>query len=594
MQASDSSLERLISTTRHYASPFGVRHESSNLLQYLQAIQARDAFISTDNIAALGQTLGLSTTQIKSVIDFYSLLNTEPCRYDIRFSDNITDRMQHNGALRVKLQAAIKPVAEQVRINTTSCTGLCDQGPGLLVNGVAIGTLDADRISQIAELINSGVAVSDWPIEFFQIRDNIHRKDLLLEALDQHDNDGLQALLKQDDNAILETLQQSGLRGRGGAGFPTARKWQSCRDSQARQRYVVCNADEGEPGTFKDRVLLNRYAHQVFEGMTLCAAIIGATRGFIYLRSEYRYLLGPLLQVRQQRLDAGLLGDNILNQPGLDFDIGIHIGAGAYICGEESALIESLEGKRGVPRIRPPFPVVQGYDNQPTVVNNVETFAAAAAIAARGADWFRQAGTDESTGSKLLSISGDCAKPGIYEYPFGVRIREILDDCGAHDSQAVQIAGAAGRLIPADQFERKLAFEDLATGGSFMVFDQSRNLLDVVDNFAGFFVHESCGFCTPCRVGTSLLRDLFNKLQQGHASAYDVEEMRRIGHLMRHASHCGLGTTAANPLLDLIENFPQLVKAQLGNPDYEPAFDLDAALQQSRNLTGRNDDHAHL
>jgi len=296
----------------------------------------------------------------------------------------------------------------------------------------------------------------------------------------------------------------------------------------------------------------------------------------------------------EKRRDAGLLGTDILGREGFDFDIEIHMGAGAYICGEESAMIESMEGKRGIPRDRPPFPVTHGYKGQPTVVNNVETFVAAARIAVFGADWFRSAGTKQSCGTKLLSISGDCARPGIYEYPYGVSIRQILEDCGAEDTQAVQVSGAAGFTIPPQEFYRTIAFEDVPTGGSFMIFNQKRDLLEMVQNFNEFFCHESCGFCTPCRIGGTLMKDLLNKVIVGHATAYDLNEMKKIGHLMKNTAHCGLGTTAPNPILDTMEKFPGIYSKRLLNRSYEPAFDLDAALDSSRHITGRDDEAAHI
>jgi len=328
--------------------------------------------------------------------------------------------------------------------------------------------------------------------------------------------------------------------------------------------------------------------------MTLCAATIGADQGFLYLRGEYLYLLEPLEAELTRRREAGLLGKGIRGQSGLDFDIEIHLGAGAYICGEESALIESLEGKRGNPRNRPPFPVTHGYLGRPTVVNNVETFVAAALIAAHGAEWFRSRGTAQSTGTKLLSVSGDCARPGIYEYPFGVTVQQILDDCGATGTQAVQVAGAAGRTVPPAEFGRRIAFEDLATGGSFMIFDGSRDLLEMVQNFTDFFVHESCGFCTPCRVGTTLLAKTLKKVCCGHSTRADLGTLQQVGELMRRTSHCGLGATAANPVLDTLEKFPELYESHLTSTHFEPGFDLDAALEEARLATGRDDAGAHL
>jgi [NiFe] hydrogenase diaphorase moiety large subunit len=328
--------------------------------------------------------------------------------------------------------------------------------------------------------------------------------------------------------------------------------------------------------------------------MILCAGVVGAREGFVYLRGEYRYLVEHLEAVLQRRREQGLLGRGIRGRDGFDFDIRIHLGAGAYICGEESALIESLEGKRGVTRKRPPFPVTEGYLDRPTVVNNVETFLAAARIAEHGGYWFRSEGTDKSAGSKILSVSGDCARPGIYEYPFGTRVEQVLADCGAEQTQAVQVSGAAGATLGRDEFQRVLAFEDLPTAGSFMIFDASRDLLDMVRNFADFFVHESCGFCTPCRVGGKLLRDLVEKVAAGQASRHDLDEMRLIADVLRRASHCGLGHTAPNHVLNTLDKFPELYESRLVSADYSPAFDLDAALSEARALTGRNDADAHI
>jgi [NiFe] hydrogenase diaphorase moiety large subunit len=332
--------------------------------------------------------------------------------------------------------------------------------------------------------------------------------------------------------------------------------------------------------------------------MTLAAGVVGAKTGFLYLRGEYRYLLEHLEAVLARRRAQGLLGTAIGAGQGpgggFDFDIRIHLGAGAYICGEESALIESLEGKRGITRKRPPFPVTEGYLDRPTVVNNVETFLAAARVAEHGGYWFRSEGTDRSAGSKILSVSGDCARPGIYEVPFGTSVAEVLADCGAEQTQCVQVSGAAGVTLTPDEFQRVLAFEDLPTAGSFMVFDQRRDLLDMVQNFAGFFAHESCGFCTPCRVGGRLVLDLVNKVAAGAAGRHDLDELRDIAQVMRRASHCGLGHTAANHVLNTLDKFPHIYRDRLRRTDYTPSFDLDAALAEARALTHRDDAEAHV
>ncbi|MDB4575954.1 NAD(P)H-dependent oxidoreductase subunit E [bacterium] len=570
------------------------------LLQHLCAIQQRYSYIPENAVEMLASRLLMPAVQIYGVIDFYTFLHREARGdFDILFSDNITDRMLGNQSLignlceKLHIEPGIPRADGRVTVDVTSCTGICDQGPALLVNGIAVSGLDEERISKVAELIEENTPLHDWPASFFTVDDNIQRSDILLD--DKIINgSAIQSLLKNDSDTLLTMLEQSGLRGRGGAGFKTALKWRFCRDTQATDHYVVCNADEGEPGTFKDRILLNSFADNVFEGMTLCAGIIGAKKGYVYLRGEYLYLLDRLEQALQKRRDANLLGKNICGQQGFDFDIVIHLGAGAYICGEESALIESLEGKRGIPRKRPPFPVTNGFLNQPTVVNNVETFVAAAKIAVFGADWYSSIGTSESTGTKLLSISGDCARPGIYEYPFGVSVRQILEDCGARDTQAVQVAGAAGATIPPQEFDRSIAFEDLSTGGSFMVFNQQRDLLDMVQNFSHFFCHESCGFCTPCRVGGPLMKNLLDKVIVGHATRNDLKEMENIGQIMQQNSHCGLGATAPNPVLDTLDKFPEIYTKRLANRGFEPAFDLDAALEESRQITGRDDTEAHI
>lgn len=556
--------------------------DASLLLQILIRIQDRFSHVPSTAIEHLQTLLDVTKTDILSVISFYSFLSLENLGlYHVLFSDNITDRMSNNQTLYDQMLSKLKGAS--ATIGLTSCTGLCDQGPGLLVNGVAINHLNEARIDEIAKLIQHNKPVSEWPPDFFQIEDNIRRRDrqLMMQA---GNGDSLRRLLQKGADWFMQTLDESGLRGRGGAGFNTASKWSLCQQAAASEHYVVCNADEGEPGTFKDRVLLNTDAHSVIEGMTLCARIINARNGLIYLRAEYRYLLESLQDVLQQRRADGLLGEAILGQHGFDFDIDIHLGAGAYICGEESALIESLEGRRGIPRIRPPFPVVSGYKNKPTVVNNVETFWSASRICVQGSDWFTQAGTYESSGTRLLSISGDCEQPGIYEYPFGTQVDKILQDCGGQQAQAVQLSGAAGSLVLSRDFNHELSFEDLASGGSFMVIGPERNLMDIAENFARFFKHESCGFCTPCRVGTSLLVDSIERFRAGNANANDITQLEQILNLMQVSSFCGLGCSAPTFFLNLLHNSPHVFKELIQSDNENPEFNLDATLSESRQL----------
>lgn len=571
------------------------RHD--HLLHRLHDLQCRFLRIPPLEIAPLAAELELPISQVEAVIDFYSFFHRTPRgRIDLLFS-NCTScgdlTLMRTLCELLGVAPGITRADGAVSIDETSCLGMCDQGASALVNGRILTQLSAQHLPTLAALINAGTPLDDWPAEWFAVQDNIRRTGLLLSD-NMPAGAGLRAALQGGAENLLAEIKQSGLRGRGGAGFNTSLKWQLCRAAPAAIRYVVCNADEGEPGTFKDRVLLHSYATQVFEGMALCAYAIGAQHGYLYLRGEYRYLLPPLEATLNEMREANLLGANILKQPDFHFDISIVMGAGAYICGEESSLLESLEQKRGVPRVRPPFPVTHGYLGQPTVVDNVETLVAATHIAVHGGEWFRAHGTAQSAGSKVLSVSGDCTAPGIYEYPFGISVQALLEACGGQDAQAVQVGGPSGALIGRAEFGRKLAFEDLATGGSIMVYGAQRDLLAVVRNFSHFFAHESCGFCTPCRVGTPLLRKYIDKIASGRGTPYDQAEMARLATVVKRRSHCGLGQTAANPLLDLLERFPHVCTERLLHQDYEPFFNLDAALATTRELTHRADAEAHL
>jgi [NiFe] hydrogenase diaphorase moiety large subunit len=591
-----------INTHSEYLDPILVRrqHNANDLLQILREAQEHYGHIHSDAIDYLSQKLKLPRARIEGVAGFYSFLYLKPHgEYRVLFSDNITDRMQGNQVLLDEMcrQLWLQPgkVSEDglVSIGMTSCTGMCDQGPAMLVNGRAITRLTHQRVQEIGHLIRNRTPLDEWPADFFRVEDNIRRKGLLLDNK-LAPGDALRAGLALGAAGIVEAVKTSGLRGRGGAGFPTGSKWEATRNAAGAVKHVVCNADEGEPGTFKDRVLLTSYADLVFEGMTLAALAVGAQRGFLYVRGEYRYMLEQLEAVLQRRRKVNLLGKNILGQAGFDFDIAIHFGAGAYICGEESALIESLEGKRGVPRNRPPFPVTHGYMQQPTALDNVETFCQAALAVQMGAENYKAIGTAKSTGSKLISVSGDCPRPGIYEYPFGVSVREVLEDCGAVNTHAVQISGPSGVCVGESEFNRKLGFEDLPTAGAFMVFDDSRDMFEVARNYVHFFAHESCGFCTPCRVGTSMLQQTMDKIADGHGTRHDLAEIENLDHVLQTTSHCGLGRTACNPVLHTLKHFRPAYENRLKSLDFVPAFDLDGALARARQMTGRDDAGAHL
>ncbi len=366
---------------------------------------------------------------------------------------------------------------------------------------------------------------------------------------------GLKAALEKEPKSVINDVIESGLRGCGGAGFPTGIKWKFAAKAEGAQKTVICNADEGEPGTFKDRVILAEWPDLVFEGMTIAAYAIGASSGIVYLRAEYAYMRKMLEECLEKRRQAGMLGAKIAGKEDFSFDIHIHMGSGAYVCGEESALIESLEGKRGEPRNRPPFPVEIGYENAPTIVNNVESLAWVSAIFANGSKWFKGAGTKESPGYKLMSISGDVKLPGVYEFPFGTTLSTILEAAGGEDAKAVAVGGASGTLVPPNNFACKICFEDVPTGGSIIVFGKNRNLLDVAENFQEFFADESCGQCTICRLGNVKLLEGIRLMKQGQCTDQHLEDLCSLGASMQIASKCGLGQTSPNVFLSVVKHF---------------------------------------
>ncbi|HSK13417.1 MAG TPA: NADH-ubiquinone oxidoreductase-F iron-sulfur binding region domain-containing protein, partial [Phnomibacter sp.] len=353
------------------------------------------------------------------------------------------------------------------------------------------------------------------------------------------------------------------------------------------KRYVVCNADEGEPGTFKDRVLINTRPESLLEGMILCGFTIGANEGIIYLRGEYRWLLQKLKDAIEHYRALRLMGKDAGGIEGFDLDIKIQMGAGSYVCGEETALLESMEGKRGEPRTKWYFPVEKGYLQKPTVINNVETFCAAARIVEMGAEAWCQLGIPGSPGVKLLSVSGDCKLPGIYEIEWGMTIAELLELCEAEDPWYIQISGPSGECINIREKYRRismldlLARKDIRSGGSVMVFNKQRDLVKVLLNFSEFFKSESCGICTPCRAGNFLIQRKLERLNQGMAIPQDLEDLKNWGTIMKNTSRCGLGKTATNSLLYALEKFSDHFVSRL-DKDYnglDLKFDMEAATE---------------
>lgn len=376
--------------------------------------------------------------------------------------------------------------------------------------------------------------------------------------------EGIKKALSLGRDDILLEVRNSKLKGRGGAGFPTATKWMLTAAATGDEKFLVCNADEGEPGTFKDRVLLTEYPELVFDGMVIGGYVIGAKKGIVYLRGEYEYMLENLEDYLEQMRKDNLLGKKILGKD-FSYDIEIRLGAGAYVCGEETALIESLEGHRGESRNRPPYPVNTGYNNRPTSVNNVETLASIPHIIIKGGEWYATHGTDKSSGSKLFSVSGDCKKPGVYELPWGTTIKELLKLVEAEDTKAVQVGGASGVCLNASQFDRKIAYEDAATGGSIMIFNKNRDMLHILKNFMEFFVEESCGQCTPCRIGNVKLLEGVEMIERNEYTFDYIKKLKELGVTMQIASKCGLGQSSPNSFISILENFNDEILNKNGN-----------------------------
>ncbi len=578
--------------------------KADRLMDMLLAIQQEKSYVSNEHIADLAQQLTISEIQVRQTLSFYHFFTSKPARHRIYLNDSVVANM--HGRAEV-LQAFEESLAckmgglnsDGIALLSTACIGMSDQEPAALIDGIVFPSLTPERARYVVEGLQEGKDIQDLfylpsgdgenskEVLNSMVNNNIRKTGLLLDDYYQVGT-ALQLAVKKSDLEVIGIVKTSGLRGRGGAGFPTGMKWEFCRFSEDKEKYIICNADEGEPGTFKDRVLLTEKAAMLFEGMALAAYSIGAKQGILYLRYEYKYMLGHLQNALNTARTKHLLGKNILGKQGFDFDVRIQLGGGAYVCGEESSLIESMEGKRGEPRYKPPFPVQKGYMNKPTSVNNVETFCKVCRIIEKGGEWYRRYGTKQSVGTKLLSISGDCQRPGVYEIEWGMTIEQMLNMVGAQNTLAVQVGGPSGNLIGEDSFYRKICYGDLSTGGSMMIFDNSRDLLkEVVLNFINFFVDESCGSCVSCRVTTQQLKQKLEKILQGKGVEQDIEDLLSWSKF-NLVSRCGLGQTAANPITTSLQNFRYLYNQLLqSGKDFESCFNMENAVKESCRVVNR-------
>jgi [NiFe] hydrogenase diaphorase moiety large subunit len=580
--------------------------DRARLMDVLRACQEQFGCISDEAMDLIAKQLDMHRVEVDSAASFYAFLSKEPKgEIVIRLCNDVIDKM--HGVDRVanafKEELGIdfgETTADgKFTLEWTPCIGMSDQAPAALINDEVMTRLSSDSARDIVASLKGGAQYyklhhptgdgnNAHKLVHSMVRNNLQKRDEII-FYDFASGSGLANALSVSPVEVIRSLKTARLRGRGGAGFPTGMKWEFTHNAKGDRKFILCNADEGEPGTFKDRVLLTECADMLFEGMTIAGYAIGAKEGILYLRGEYAYLRRLLELKLDERRQAGLLGKDICGKAGFEFDIRIQLGAGAYICGEETALISSCEGLRGDPKNRPPFPAQKGYLGFPTLVNNVETLCCVSRIMEKGAAWFARFGTPASAGTKVLSVSGDCSRPGLYEVQFGVTLREVLEMVEAHDPAAVQVGGPSGQLISKDGFDRTICFDDLATGGSIMVFNQSRNILEIVEQFLDFFVEESCGYCTPCRVGCVLLHQRIKDILSGHGDVADVEYLQTLGATMKGASRCGLGQTAANPVLTSLTNFREVYDALLkeSTDGMQSMFDIRAALGDAEVVAGR-------
>jgi len=561
--------------------------ERSRLLTRLWEFQNNNGFISDEAIFEVSQELRVSKIEIEGVVSFYHFFHRQTTgKYIIYLSNSIISEFKGFNEIKTAFEKETGCTFGYYYKNSmfslfeTPCIGLSDQESAALINFYPFTNLTPKKVSQIVQQLKNGADVAeiaDNPKSKIQYSPP-ENKTVFFRNYEM--SNSLKQLRHLSKNEVLDILSASELAGRGGAFFPTAEKWKYCKENPCELKYIICNADEGEPGTFKDKSLINNLPGLVIEGMIIAAFVCNAKKGFIYLRAEYSYLLKKIKNTLQEFRDQNFLGKNVCNIENFNFDIEIQLGAGAYVCGAETALIESLEGKRGEPRIRKYFPTEFGYENQSTIVNNVETFAMAARIIELGSGFISNIGTKNSKGTKLLSVAGDIAKPGIYEIEWGITVNELLKLCQATAPYYIQVSGPSGECINESEFNRKICKEDLACGGSIMVFNRYRSILHILENFIKFFKTESCGTCTPCRAGNQIIHEKIKKIKRGICTTEDLREIKEWGTIMKITSRCGLGQLSTQTLIMAIDKFEDNFNLKV--PSYDDncnvEFDMENAV----------------
>lgn len=489
---------------------------------------------------------------------------------------------------------------DEVKVVRTGCFGLCEAGPIVIVypEGAFYSRMKTSDVRDVVEqhLLNGrlverllhrdskddtslNVTLND--IDFYKKQDRVALRNcgrIDPEQIDEYIAfDGYKALgtcvTEYSPQEVIDIIKASGLRGRGGAGFPTGLKWQFGLNAKGSKKYVVCNADEGDPGAFMDRSVLEGDPHSVLEAMAIAGYAIGADQGYVYVRAEYPIAVKRLQIAIDQAREYGLLGKNIFNS-GFDFDVEIRLGAGAFVCGEETALLESIEGHRGEPRPKPPFPANKGLFGKPTIINNVETLANIPRIILEGPEWFASMGTEKSKGTKVFALGGKIVNTGLVEIPMGTTLREVIYDIGGgipdgKEFKAAQTGGPSGGCIPAEHLDLEIDYDNLTSIGSMMgsggliVMDEDNCMVDVAKFFLDFTVDESCGKCTPCRVGTKRMLEILERITEGKGQPGDIEKLEALGESIKAGSLCGLGKTAPNPVLSTIRYFRDEYEAHI-------------------------------
>jgi NADH-quinone oxidoreductase subunit F len=553
------------------------RPKRADLLPVLHDAQAVYGYLPEEVLIEISRTLLVPLADIQGVVDFYSMFYDKPVgKTVVRVCTDPACALKGSDQLLARAcestGAAVDSTSldQRFQVERVTCLGMCEQAPAALFGQMVYGELDEAGLDRALRYIPPA---KQTPLVYgeLNILTRRCRGEQTTRLASYFEQGGYQALEKALDmpaSAVIAEVKAAGLVGRGGAAFPTGVKWEGAAHAPGSQRYVICNADESEPGTFKDRILMENDPHSIIEGMIIAAHAIQSNYGYIYIRGEYPTAYRTIQNALYEAYQAGLLGDNVLGR-GFHFDIEVRLGAGAYICGEETALFESIEGKRGCPRLKPPFPTTHGLFGLPTVINNVETLCNVPYIILRGAAAYRKIGTEKSPGPKLFCVSGDVVRPGLYEVPFGITLRHLLYDLagGIAEERALKtvlFGGAAGAFATPEQLDIPLAFETLKSvglplgSGVVMVFDERRDLRDAILRLTRFFAHESCGKCYPCQMGTQRQYEIMQRVAAGKTLPGDIQRLQDIGWTMTDASICGLGQTAASAVLSAMKIWPEL------------------------------------